>query len=115
MQEIKNNIRDLSLEELEGFFERMGEKKFRAKQVYEWLWLKAVQDFESMTNLSKELRAKLSEIFVLPGLRVDTIQHSSDGTVKSRFRTFDGHLIEGVLIPTISRFTACVSSQIGCS
>jgi 23S rRNA (adenine2503-C2)-methyltransferase len=115
MAEIKNNIRNLSLQQLEDLFSEMGEKKFRAKQVYEWLWLKAVQNFESMTNLSKELRQKLSESFVLPGLLVDTVQHSEDGTIKSRFRTFDGHLIEGVLIPTISRFTACVSSQIGCS
>lgn len=93
----------------------MGEKKFRAKQVYEWLWLKPVQRFEDMTNISKELRKRLSEEFTLPGLSLDTVQESSDGTIKTRFRTFDGHLIEGVLIPTAARFTACVSSQIGCS
>src|SRR4029078_11545997 len=113
MQELKNNIRNLSLHELEDFFDEAGEKKFRARQVYDWLWLKAVQDFESMTNLSKDLRQKLSESFSLPGLLVDTKQHSTDGTIKTRFRTYDGHLVEGVLIPTISRFTACVSSQIG--
>lgn len=93
----------------------LGEKKFRARQVYDWLWLKPVQDFESMTNLSKELRQKLSKEFSLPGLTIDTIQYSDDGTVKSRFKTWDGHLVEGVLIPTATRYTACVSSQIGCS
>ncbi len=111
----KQNIRDLSLQELEEYFEGIGEKKFRAKQVYEWLWLKPVQHFDSMTNISRELRQKLNDSFTLPGLTVDATQYSEDGTVKSRFKTHDGHLIEGVLIPTESRVTACVSSQIGCS
>jgi len=68
-----------------------------------------------MTNLSKELRQKLGEHFTLPALTVDATQFSADGTVKSRFKTHEGHLCEGVLIPTESRYTACVSSQIGCS
>jgi 23S rRNA (adenine2503-C2)-methyltransferase len=109
------NIRQLALADLEEYFATFGEKKFRAKQVYDWLWLKPVQSFDAMTNLSKELRQKLKEEFTLPGLTVDATQYSEDGTVKSRFKTHDGHLIEGVLIPTGSRFTACVSSQIGCS
>ena len=116
MQKTKvQNIRNLSLPDIELYFEELGEKKFRAKQVYEWLWLKPVQSFDAMTNLSKELRNKLKEDFTLPGLTVDTIQNSEDGTIKTRFKTHDGHMIEGVLIPTSSRFTACVSSQIGCS
>jgi 23S rRNA (adenine2503-C2)-methyltransferase len=109
------NIRQLALADLEQYFTTFGEKKFRAKQVYDWLWLTPVQSFDAMTNLSKELRLKLKEEFSLPGLTVDATQYSEDGTVKSRFKTHDGHLIEGVLIPTGSRFTACVSSQIGCS
>ncbi|MBL0271891.1 MAG: 23S rRNA (adenine(2503)-C(2))-methyltransferase RlmN [Chitinophagaceae bacterium] len=109
------NIRHLSLAEIEAFFDEWGEKKFRAKQVYEWLWLKPVQHFDGMTNISKELRQKLAEKFILPGLLIDTVQYSDDGTVKTRFKTHDGHFVEGVLIPTKSRFTACVSSQIGCS
>jgi 23S rRNA (adenine2503-C2)-methyltransferase len=109
------NIRRLSLSELEQYFETLGEKKFRAKQVYEWLWLKQAHSFEAMTNLSKELRVKLSENFSLPALTVDATQYSADGTIKSRFRSTDGHLVEGVLIPTDERKTACVSSQIGCS
>jgi 23S rRNA (adenine2503-C2)-methyltransferase len=109
------NIRQLSLPDLEIFFESMGEKKFRAKQVWEWLWQKHALSFADMTNLSKELRQKLGENFSLPALTVDATQYSADGTVKSRFVTHEGHLCEGVLIPTESRYTACVSSQIGCS
>jgi len=100
---------------LEEYFQNIGEKKFRARQVYEWLWLKQAHSFDAMTNLSKELRAKLDEHFTLPALTVDATQYSADGTIKSRFKTVDGHLVEGVLIPTESRQTACVSSQIGCS
>jgi 23S rRNA (adenine2503-C2)-methyltransferase len=109
------NIRHLSLSELEGFFESAGEKKFRAGQVWEWLWQKGVRSFNDMTNLSKELRQKLGENFYLPAMTVDATQHSADGTIKSRFKTHEGHLCEGVLIPTETRITACVSSQIGCS
>jgi 23S rRNA (adenine2503-C2)-methyltransferase len=109
------NIRELSLEELQQYFETLGEKKFRAKQVYEWLWQKHAHSFADMTNLSKELRQKLGENFSLPALAIDATQYSSDGTIKSRFKTHDGHLVEGVLIPTDERKTACVSSQIGCS
>ena len=109
------NIRTVSLPDIEQYFETLGEKKFRAKQVYEWLWLKPVQSFDAMTNLGKELRNKLKEDFSLPGLTIDATQYSADGTVKTRFKTHDGHLVEGVLIPTKSRYTACVSSQIGCS
>ncbi len=103
------------MNDLEEFFIKLDEKKFRAKQVYEWLWIKQAHSFEEMTNLSKELRFKLLEHFTLPALKVDATQYSTDGTVKSRFKTHDGHLVEGVLIPTESRTTACVSSQVGCS
>jgi 23S rRNA (adenine2503-C2)-methyltransferase len=109
------NIRDLTLPEIETYFDELGEKKFRAKQVYEWLWLKHAMSFADMTNLSKDLRQKLGETFTLPSLTTDLEQVSEDGTIKFRFKTFDGHLVEGVLIPTTTRYTACVSSQIGCS
>jgi 23S rRNA (adenine2503-C2)-methyltransferase len=109
------NIRQLTLQELEQFFEAIGEKKFRTKQVWEWLWQKHAHSFADMTNLSKELRQKLGENFSLPALTIDATQYSADGTIKSRFQTHEGHLCEGVLIPTEDRFTACVSSQIGCS
>ncbi len=110
-----HNIRHLTLPDLEKYFEQMGEKRFRAKQVYEWIWQKSAPSFEAMTNLSKDLRGKLKEHFSFPALQIETTQYSADGTIKSRFKTADGHLVEGVLIPTESRHTACVSSQIGCS
>jgi 23S rRNA (adenine2503-C2)-methyltransferase len=110
-----SNIRQLSLADIETFFDSIGEKKFRARQVWEWLWLKQARSFADMTNLSKELRQKLGDHFSLPALMVDATQYSADGTVKTRFITHEGHLCEGVLIPTESRYTACVSSQIGCS
>ena len=109
------NIRHLSLKDLESYFISIGEPKFRVKQVHEWLWQKHAHSFDDMSNISKALRTKLAEQFTLPALTVETSQHSEDGTVKSRFKTHDGHFIEGVLIPTEERKTACVSSQIGCS
>ena len=115
MTATKQNIRHLSLEELVKYFETIGEKKFRSKQVHEWLWKKNAHSFEDMTDISKELRQALSEKFSFPSLKIDTTQISSDGTIKSRFITVDGHLIEGVLIPTEKRNTVCVSSQVGCS
>lgn len=115
MKSGKTNIRQLSLPELQEYFGSIGEKPFRAKQVYEWLWLRHATSFDGMTNLSRELRARLEEYFTLPAVQVDTTQHSNDGTIKSRFKLHDGHLVEGVLIPTDTRQTACVSSQVGCS
>ncbi len=114
MSEIRN-IRHLSLEELTEYFASIGEKKFRVKQVWEWLWKKHARSFEDMTNLSKDLREKLAEHFTLPTISTQTTQYSNDGTIKTRFKTVDGHAVEGVLIPVESRQTACVSSQVGCS
>lgn len=111
----KKNIREFDLNGLKEYFEAIGDKRFRAMQAYEWLWKKNARSFDEMSNLSLDLRRKLHEEFTLPAITVDTTQHSSDGTLKSRFKTWDGHLMEGVLIPTEKRFTACVSSQIGCS
>jgi 23S rRNA (adenine2503-C2)-methyltransferase len=115
MTDTKQNIRHLGLEELAEYFAAIGEKKFRTKQVFEWIWKKNAQCFDDMTDVSKELRLKLAEQFSFPSLKVDATQYSSDGTIKSRFTTYDGYKIEGVLIPTEKRNTACVSSQIGCS
>lgn len=112
---VQQNIRHLSLSELENYFTTIGQPKFRVKQVHEWLWQKHAYSFDDMTNLSKDLRNKLASEFILPALQIETVQNSEDGTIKSRFKTSDGHMIEGVLIPTEARKTACVSSQIGCS
>jgi 23S rRNA (adenine2503-C2)-methyltransferase len=83
--------------------------------VWEWLWQKSIRDFDSMTNLSKPLREKLKEHFVIHGVEIDTFQVSGDRTIKDAFKLFDGNIVEGVLIPTETRMTACVSSQAGCS
>ncbi|MGN6476695.1 MAG: 23S rRNA (adenine(2503)-C(2))-methyltransferase RlmN [Flavipsychrobacter sp.] len=109
------NIRTSSLQDLEALFKEWGESKFRAKQVYEWIWQKHVGDFSQMTNLSKALRDKLSEQFTIPKVRVHHSQFSSDGTIKNRLQLHDGHFVESVLIPTEKRMTVCVSSQVGCS
>jgi 23S rRNA (adenine2503-C2)-methyltransferase len=109
------DIRSLNYEELEEWFLKNGHPKFRAKQVFEWLWQKSATSFEVMTNLSKDLRQALSESFFLQGLEVAEMQKSSDRTIKSAFKLYDGSVVEGVLIPTASRMTACISSQIGCS
>lgn len=113
--QIKKDIRSLSLNDLKSFFESVNEKPFRAKQVYEWLWKKSARSFSEMNNLSKELRQKLEENFVINAVIVDASQISKDRTIKSSFRLYDDKIIEGVLIPTETRMTACVSSQVGCS
>ncbi len=111
----KKDIRTLSLSELKEVFVEMGEASFRAKQVYEWLWQKAISSFNDMSNLSLSLREKLKSRFVINNIQINSSQFSHDKTIKNTFRLFDGHLIEGVLIPTDDRMTACVSSQVGCS
>jgi 23S rRNA (adenine2503-C2)-methyltransferase len=114
---MKKDIRTLSKHDLETALLEAGEQKFRAKQVYEWLWKKSAHSFESMTNLSKPLRQYLSDTFELRPIVTDKVQRSLDGTIKSRFRLHDGYMIESVLIPVPSdnRFTVCVSCQVGCS
>jgi 23S rRNA (adenine2503-C2)-methyltransferase len=111
----KQNIRNLSKNQIAEYLEGIGEKKFRLQQIWEWLWQKHAFDFQSMSNLSKPLRAQLEDTFSFPSLKINTTQYSEDGTIKVGFKTFDGHLVEGVLIPSDERITACVSSQIGCS
>ncbi len=95
MNRQNNNIRHLDLQQLEEWFTNRGDKKFRAKQVWEWIWLKHAKSFADMTNLSKELRQTLGDNFTLPALTTDLTQQSEDGTIKSRFKTHDGHLVEG--------------------
>jgi 23S rRNA (adenine2503-C2)-methyltransferase len=111
----KKDIRKLSLSELEEFFVAQGEKKFRAKQVYEWLWNKSLKNFDDMSNISLSTREMLKNNFAINHIQVDLMQHSSDGTIKNAVKLFDNKIVESVLIPTTKRITACVSSQVGCS
>lgn len=94
---------------------KQGDQSFRGTQVYEWLWKKGAYSFEEMTNLSKQTRQMLMDNFVINHIRVDQMQRSSDGTIKNAVRLHDGLTVESVLIPTDTRTTACVSSQVGCS
>ena len=109
------DIRKETLESLTTWFVEIGEKKFRARQVWEWLWVKSAKNFDEMSNLSKTLRERLDQEFAIHPITLDNSQLSNDGTIKSAFRLYDKHLIEGVLIPADDRMTACVSSQVGCS
>ena len=115
MAESKQNIRLLTLDELKNYFVEIGEKSFRAKQVYEWLWKKSAMNFDEMTNLSKTTRIILKENFSLPAVKIRTSQCSADKTIKNAFELADGNIVEGVLIPSNDRMTACISSQVGCS
>jgi len=109
------NLRDSTLPELEELFKEWGEPKFRAKQVYEWIWKKFAGDIQDMTNLSKGLREKLGAEYYIPKVKIHHSQYSSDGTIKNRLQLHDTYFVESVLIPTEKRMTACVSSQVGCS
>jgi len=111
----KINIREYSLKELQEKFSELGEKPFRAKQVYEWLWKKNAHEFDEMSNISVALRNQLSDFFFIDSIHVQDQQISKDKTIKCAFGVEDGKIVEGVLIPTTSRMTACISSQIGCS
>lgn len=112
---MKKDIRKLSLTELQDYFIAKGDKAFRAKQVYEWLWKKSARSFDEMTNLSLATREMLQADFDLFVLDTKDKQVSNDRTIKSAFQLKDTNVVEGVLIPTESRMTACISSQVGCS
>ncbi|MFB9119617.1 23S rRNA (adenine(2503)-C(2))-methyltransferase RlmN [Bergeyella porcorum] len=109
------DIRTLSLDELKDYFATIGEKPFRAKQVYDWLWSKNLHSIDEMTNLSKPLRDRILRDFIINPVSVDVLQKSTDGTIKNGVKLHDGLMVESVLIPTETRTTACVSSQVGCS
>lgn len=111
----KKDIRALTKEQLRNFFKEQGDKAFKGDQVYEWLWQKSVHSFRAMTNISKETRKMLQDNFVINHIAVDQMQRSLDGTIKNVVKLHDGLVVESVLIPTETRTTACVSSQVGCS
>lgn len=113
----KIDIRIYSLEELQNIITSLSEPKFKAKQIYQWLWQKGVTDFDAMSNLSKGLRQKLKEQYTFNTLSKVKEQRSNDGTIKTAWQLHDGNIIESVLIPVPEdkRFTLCISSQVGCS
>ncbi|MEQ3656829.1 MAG: 23S rRNA (adenine(2503)-C(2))-methyltransferase RlmN [Dokdonia sp.] len=115
MKTQKKDIRALTKDELRDFFVAQGDKAFRGNQVYEWLWQKGAHTFADMTNISLATRALLDTHFVINHIAVDLMQRSGDGTIKNAVKLHDGLTVESVLIPTPTRTTACVSSQVGCS
>ena len=111
----KKDIRALSKDQLRLFFKEIGDQEFRGNQVYEWLWNKGAHQFDDMSNISKDTRQVLKNHFVINHVEVDSLQKSKDGTIKNAVKLFDGLIVESVLIPTLNRTTACVSTQVGCS
>lgn len=115
MSMLKKNIRHLSLEDIIALFESENIPKFRAKQVHEWLWKKSISSFDEMRNVPNDIRAFLTTKFDIQHILLSDIQKSNDFTIKTAFKLHDNNNVEGVLIPTSSRITACISSQVGCS
>ena len=110
----KKNIRELKLEELIDFLKNQNIPSYRAKQIHEWLWKKRAINFNEMTSLSLSLRELLEQNFCLNAVKIHKAERSSDGTIKYSLKLHDNKLVEGVLIPSKKRLTACVSSQVGC-
>ena len=117
----KKNLKGLGLAELQAFVEELGEKKYRAAQLYNWLYAKAAQSFDEMTDISKDFRTVLSQISHISNLQLVTQSVSTDSTTKYLFQLNDGLAIESVLIPSTKksseeekRLTLCVSTQVGC-
>lgn len=111
----KKDIRSLALKEIEEFCLDNNLPKFRAKQVWEWLWKKRATSFEEITSLSKFMRELFKNNFTINTIKIHKAERSIDGTIKYSFQLYDKLLVEGVLIPSQKRLTACVSSQVGCS
>ena len=108
------NIKDYDLEDLKKEFVELGEKPFRAEQVFKWIYESKVMSFDEMTNLSLELREKLKANYTMCNFKILRKQESSDGTKKYLFDVLDGNAIETVLMSYHHGFSLCVSSQIGC-
>lgn len=108
------NIKDYNLEKLKKELQDIGEKPFRAEQIFKWLYQEKVKSFDEMTNLSLELREKLKENYTICNFRILKKQESKDGTIKYLFDVLDGNAIETVLMSYHHGYSICVSSQIGC-
>ncbi|MCS7280089.1 MAG: 23S rRNA (adenine(2503)-C(2))-methyltransferase RlmN [Desulfobacterota bacterium] len=105
---------DLTQKELEDLLVRCKNEKYRAKQLLRWVYNKGIFDFDSMTDISKNLRSLFREMFFFDFMEPESIEKSKDGSTKFAFRTKDGHIVETVLMPEVKRTTLCVSTQIGC-
>lgn len=113
--DLRKDIRKEDETALKDWLSQQGAPSFRAKQILQWIWMKGATSFGLMSDIPLKLRDLLHEHYCFRNVSIEAQQKSSDRTIKVAFRLFDGNLIEGVLIPTGSRMTACVSSQVGCS
>lgn len=111
---LKNNIKNYNLEELQKIVENLGEKKYRAEQIFNWIYKENVTSFDDMANLPLSLREKLKENYDLHIFKIITKQESKDGTKKYLFDILDENAIESVLMEYKHGYTICVSSQVGC-
>ncbi len=112
---IKTDLKNLTLPALEQFLQGQGKERFRALQVYKWIYQQDAHGFEEMTNISKALRMELAETAFISNLEPEAIEEGSDGTRKYLFNLGDGNAVESVLIPIEGRNTLCISSQVGCA
>ena len=111
----KTDLKNLTLPALEQFLQGQGKERFRALQVFKWIYQQDAHSFEEMTNISKALRAELAETAFISNLEPEAVEEGSDGTRKYLFTLGDGHAVESVLIPIEGRNTLCISSQVGCA
>ena len=111
----KKDIRALQLDEIIKFCELNNQPKFKGNQIWQWLWQKRALSFNEMTSLSINFRKTLDNSFLIRPIKIHNSYKSVDGTIKYSFKLYDRHLVEGVLIPSKNRLTACISSQVGCS
>lgn len=107
-------IRQLDINNLLKYFKSLNQPAYRAKQVYEWVWKKGVATIDEMSNIPKTLKEQLKNDFIWDKSFISTYQQSKDGSIKAAFKLYDNHFIEGVIIPSDKRITACISTQIGC-
>jgi 23S rRNA (adenine2503-C2)-methyltransferase len=111
----KTDVKNFTLEALERFISGLGKERFRAKQIFKWLYQMDAMSFDEMTNVSKEFRRVLDETATISNLVPEVVEGSEDGTKKYLFRLADGSAVESVLIPDEGRNTLCISSQVGCA
>lgn len=115
MSETRTNVLSLTPDELTAAVVAMGWEPYRSEQIFKWLWQKDAPDFDSMTDISRERRSRLTELFEVARLQLETRSLAEDGTAKFLFRLADGTAVESVFIPDVDRRTVCVSTQVGCA
>jgi 23S rRNA (adenine2503-C2)-methyltransferase len=111
----RTDLKNLTLPALEQFLQGQGKERFRALQVFKWIYQQDTHGFDEMTNISKDLRRELAETACISNIEPETVEQGSDGTRKYLFNLEDGQGVEAVLIPIEGRNTLCISSQVGCA